>query len=176
MKKYFITVLFVGSLSSASALTCTDLPKNLTKGAESSPTLLLQNFLFDKGYLKAKPNGYYGSDTVIAVKAYQKSIGLSQAGSVGPGTRAAIKKESCPSTTTATTLKVLPLKTSTTTVTLSNSGASKNSSKLASELVVITKNYQGVLFDEIPNDYDFKMINGKPAWTMKDGKKKGVVC
>lgn len=95
MKKIVVVVFCYFSIATVSALTCTDLPKNLSKGMENSEVLKLQNFLFDKGYLKAKPNGYYGVGTVAAVKAYQKSVFLSQVGVVGIGTRGMIKKESC---------------------------------------------------------------------------------
>lgn len=83
------------SFSSASALSCVDLSKNISRYQENSSVLLLQNFLFDKGFLKAKPNGYFGAGTFAAVKAYQKSVGLEQFGGVGPGTRQMIKKETC---------------------------------------------------------------------------------
>jgi hypothetical protein len=55
----------------------------------------LQKFLFEKGFLKANPNGYYGVGTFAAVKAYQKSAGITTNGVTGPATRAAIKSESC---------------------------------------------------------------------------------
>jgi hypothetical protein len=99
MKKIIFSLAVLLSISYASAASCVDLKSVLSRGAENSRVLSLQNFLFDKGYLKAKPNGYFGGGTFAAVKAYQKSIGLEQAGSVGPGTRAAIRKETCGVTT-----------------------------------------------------------------------------
>jgi hypothetical protein len=90
-----ISLNIFSNLVSVQASTCVDLQSVLAKGAENSKVLSLQNFLFDKGYLKAKPNGYFGVGTFAAVKAYQKSLGLAQVGSVGPGTRAAIKRDSC---------------------------------------------------------------------------------
>jgi peptidoglycan hydrolase-like protein with peptidoglycan-binding domain len=74
---------------------CTDIGVNLYKGLETSSVLKLQNFLYGKGHLKAKPNGYYGPGTMAAVKAYQKSVGITQTGSVATLTRARIKKDSC---------------------------------------------------------------------------------
>lgn len=86
----------------AHAYSCVDLgTSNLTRGSESKNVLMLQQFLYAKGLLSATPNGYFGNATFSAVKAYQKSIGLSQVGNTGPATRAALKKESC--TTTQTT-------------------------------------------------------------------------
>lgn len=95
MKKIICSLIVLLSVSYVSAAQCVDLQSMLSKGAENAKVLSLQNFLFEKGYLKAKPNGYFGGGTVAAVKAYQKSLGFEQAGSVGPGTRAAIKKATC---------------------------------------------------------------------------------
>ena len=108
MKKITTVLAFALGISYASALTCTDLPKNLFRYQETSSVLMAQKFLFEKGFLKAVPNGYFGAGTFGAVKAYQKSLGLEQVGGIGPATRAAIKKESCgtgssSSTKTATT-------------------------------------------------------------------------
>lgn len=96
MKKILVAIaVMMLSVSSLSAASCVDLPKNVARYQESPSVLMLQNFLFEKGHLKAKPNGYFGAGTFNAVKAYQKSISLEQVGNVGPGTRAAIKKASC---------------------------------------------------------------------------------
>ncbi len=99
MKKIIFCALFIVTAVSASAQAtstiCVDLSVNLVRGAESNNVLKLQNFLFAKGLLKATPNGYFGPGTLAAVKAYQKSVGLSQVGNTGPMTRAAIKKDSC---------------------------------------------------------------------------------
>lgn len=102
MKKSIAVLLLLAGISYASAGTCVDLTKNVSRYQENSSVLSLQNFLFEKGYLKATPNGYYGAGTFAAVKAYQKSLGLEQVGNVGPGTRAAIKKASCGSTASQT--------------------------------------------------------------------------
>ncbi len=96
MKKIVLLIAtLLATLSYASAYTCTDLQKNVARTQESSSVLALQNFLFEKGYLKATPNGYFGVGTFAAVKMYQKSLGVEQVGSTGPFTRAAIKKETC---------------------------------------------------------------------------------
>lgn len=95
MKKILIISLAFISLQFTYAGVCVDITKNLARGQESSLVLSLQNFLFSKNLLKATPNGYFGPATFAAVKAYQKSTSLSQVGNVGPGTRAAIKKETC---------------------------------------------------------------------------------
>lgn len=96
MKKIIISSLvFVFGVTQIHAASCTDLSKSIFRNQESSSVLALQNFLFEKGYLKATPNGYFGNGTFAAVKLYQKGLGFEQVGIVGPATRAAIKKATC---------------------------------------------------------------------------------
>lgn len=87
-------------ISYASAASCTDITVGLARFQESSSVYKYQQFLAGKGYLKATPNGYFGLQTLAATKQYQISIGLSPVGTVGPMTRAAIKKETCGGVTT----------------------------------------------------------------------------
>lgn len=87
--------MLLGISYAGAATSCTDISANLFRFQESVNVLAFQNFLFDKGFLKAKPNGYFGNQTFAAVKLYQQSKGLSAVGNVGPLTRATIKKESC---------------------------------------------------------------------------------
>jgi peptidoglycan hydrolase-like protein with peptidoglycan-binding domain len=96
MKKSILAFIFISTISSSLAATsCLDFSTNLSRGSESNTVLAIQNFLQVKGFLKVAPNGYFGPSTLTAVKAYQKSKGLPQVGNTGPGTRAAIKKDSC---------------------------------------------------------------------------------
>ena len=95
MKKITLALVTLLTISSAFAMPCVDLKSSLTKGSESAAVLSIQNYLFEKGFLTVKPNGYFGGGTVAAVKAYQNSIGLSSVGSVGPATRRALKNETC---------------------------------------------------------------------------------
>lgn len=62
--------------------------KNLSLGTTGEQVKLLQTLLAQQGYLKANATGYYGKLTREAVKAFQRSHGLSPVGSVGPRTRA----------------------------------------------------------------------------------------
>lgn len=71
---------------------------NLKFGMNNNQVLELQNFLKDRGYLKAAPNGNFGPATLSAVKALQKANGLPQVGQVGPATRAIVNKSSNTST------------------------------------------------------------------------------
>lgn len=105
MKKYlaFVFVLFLlSSTAFAQTISCTDITVNLVKGSQSAQVYKLQNFLYAKGYLKAKPNGYFGVGTFNALKAYQKNNGLLSVGSAGSVTRALIKKQSCGTGDTST--------------------------------------------------------------------------
>ena len=114
MKKIAFTIVLIMSVScvyAVSTSTCVDLQKTLVSGSESSEVLLLQNFLMQKGILKATPNGYFGPATLSAVKSYQKSVGIFAGGAAAPLTRAAIKKETCTNLTPAPN-KVLPKSTS----------------------------------------------------------------
>jgi hypothetical protein len=113
MRKLFIVSLLFPcffSVLSVSALVCTDLQVNLKKGSESKSVLALQNFLFEKKFLTAKPNGYFGGGTEKAVQAYQASLGIPASGAVFAMTRGAIKKDSCSTTTkiVTTTTKSTP--------------------------------------------------------------------
>lgn len=74
---------------------CTDLSRDMHRGAESSAVLSLQKFLVSKGLLHEEPTAFYGDLTVGAVKAYQKSVGLPETGMVYEFTRNAIQKETC---------------------------------------------------------------------------------
>ncbi len=64
----------------------------LSLGDSGDEVLLLQKRLVTDGFLSATPNGHFGPATQTALKAYQKKNGLSQAGVVGPATRALLNK------------------------------------------------------------------------------------
>ncbi len=113
MQKTILTILFVVSLfipqfsfaqtesEGEMVNTCVQLTSaRLTRGYYDAQTdgqvSLLQDFLIEKGLLNTStggPTGYYGNQTTLAVKAYQASRGISQVGTVGPMTKAAIALE-----------------------------------------------------------------------------------
>jgi hypothetical protein len=64
----------------------------LSSGMRGSEVLKLQKRLELEEYLTVTPNGYFGTATLAAVKAYQRAHGLSPLGIVGPGTRAELNK------------------------------------------------------------------------------------
>ena len=76
--------------------------------------MALQTFLENKGFLTIPSGiakGYFGGLTRVAVRAYQKSMGISQTGYVGPITRAALNGDvlvpaaiAAPSTTPSATV------------------------------------------------------------------------
>ncbi len=91
---------------------CVDLKNNMSYRSRDARTnnevSLLQNFLIDQGYLSGESTGYYGTATRSAVRKFQSTAKLAGAknlgfGSVGPKSRAEIKKMTCSGATTATT-------------------------------------------------------------------------
>ncbi len=137
MKKILLSIIFVLSTSSVYAGGCLDLQTNLSKGDESDRVLSLQNFLLEKGFLKAKPNGYFGPGTINAVKLYQKSVGLSSSGAVFPLTRASIKKDTCGNTasvTSQTSNTTFPKNTTNTTVSATSTATSTNNTSQSPRL------------------------------------------
>ena len=95
MKKVNILFAFLLSFHYVSASTCIDLSENIFRYQENDTVRIVQDFLYEKGYLKAIPNGYFGPGTFAAVKEYQTANGISATGVIGPLTRAALKSASC---------------------------------------------------------------------------------
>lgn len=84
----------------ASSNSCVYLTSPQSLGSSDTTTggqvSILQRFLINKGFLSTStgnPTGYYGVQTVAAVKAYQASVGVSLTGSVGPLTRIAVARD-----------------------------------------------------------------------------------
>lgn len=109
MKKVFclsacvIILTFVFTLPVFAKTSCTILTKNLSYGSTNSSSgsqvTSLQNFLYSAGYLSTPATGRYGDLTVASVKKFQTAKGISAIGTVGPQTRVAIQKVSCPIST-----------------------------------------------------------------------------
>ena len=79
-----------------SNVSCTNLPHNFNRGAESEDVKNLQNFLSSKNLLsKEYITGVYRDKTIEAVKDYQASKGLPTTGMVYDFTRKAIEEETC---------------------------------------------------------------------------------
>jgi streptogramin lyase len=140
LKGLFVSASIIFATSSVSAMTCTNLTKSLSKGSENSEVLTLQQFLFDGGYLTAKPNGYFGAGTAAAVKKFQIANGMSPVGSVGAGTRGKLKDVSCDKS--SSTVMSTSIKTE-------NPQVVKNDSGLVSYKV--TGGAANIVFDSITN-------------------------
>lgn len=78
---------------------CINLSNNLKYSSQDAKTngevTKLQNFLRTQGYLSSESSGYYGWQTVNAVKKFQKAYGIEAVGYLGSTTRAKIKSISC---------------------------------------------------------------------------------
>lgn len=101
-----VYIFFIFTTSPVSAITCTNLTKTLSKYSENSEVLMLQQFLFDGGYLIVKPNGYFGENTKKAVVTFQKNQKITGTGTVGPLTRVKIKEMSCIATSSSVEKKI----------------------------------------------------------------------
>jgi peptidoglycan hydrolase-like protein with peptidoglycan-binding domain len=85
---------------SAPANTCAFISKDLDykawdENSDVKDVTTLQQFLKTKGYLDADATGYYGMQTMAAVRSFQKANGLTSDGLVGFSTRSKIKALSC---------------------------------------------------------------------------------
>jgi len=69
--------------------------KNIKAGSRNEDVKSLQEKLFEKGYLKTKPTGYFGDITLKAVKKYQKNNGVEETGFVGEKTRRILRNNFC---------------------------------------------------------------------------------
>ena len=74
---------------------CIDIQKSPLRYKKSDDMMLIQKFLKSKGLFEGETTGYFGSLTNKAIKAYQVQSSLSSTGTVGPLTRAVLKKDTC---------------------------------------------------------------------------------
>lgn len=66
--------------------------RSLSLGAQGEDVTNLQRMLRDAGFFNGEPTGFYGQETLVAVKAYQLSRSLPSVGVVGPQTMAELNK------------------------------------------------------------------------------------
>ncbi|MEI6304550.1 MAG: peptidoglycan-binding domain-containing protein [Candidatus Taylorbacteria bacterium] len=85
----------------SSQSSCTNLTSDLRFSTTNSDVTTLQNYLNVTGYMTVEATGYFGNVTLNAVKSYQTAHSLDSTGFVGPLTRAAIQRESCGTTSGA---------------------------------------------------------------------------
>ncbi len=96
----FVTVAFAETIASSPIYSCNIFLNNIKIGSRNEDVRLLQQKLFDKGYLKVNPTGYFGSMTLNAVKKYQKDNGVNNTGFVGEKTRGILRNHFCNVSTT----------------------------------------------------------------------------
>ncbi len=94
--KYLLVIICSTFFTShVSAVTYTNITKNLSRNSKNAEVFKLQQFLYDKGYLASSPTGFFGVATVKAVNQFQIDNKISQTGSIGPKTRSKIQELSC---------------------------------------------------------------------------------
>ena len=80
-----------GTTSATPAYSALTLTRGLKQGYSGPDVSALQQFLKDKGfYTYPEITGYYGTSTMEAVAAFQRTQGIPPLGGVGPQTRAAL--------------------------------------------------------------------------------------
>jgi len=76
-------------------VSCVDIKEDIIYKMNGENVLGLQTFFYNTGYLNSEPTGYFGNDTLNAVKKFQKANSISSIGNVGPATRAVIRNQTC---------------------------------------------------------------------------------
>lgn len=168
MKKLLILLALVPGMAVASIDT------NLSYKMTSPDVTELQDFLHDKGLLAVNPTGYFGLQTLRAVKNYQLSVGITNTGYVGKLTRASINaeldKEVSTSTEEGTTTPVIiaPITKSPIPVIIVQPATQPTTSTSAPSPVIITaqpKPMPTFTISDIVSTLTNKPNTGKYTWT-----------
>ncbi|MEI6352335.1 MAG: peptidoglycan-binding domain-containing protein [Candidatus Nomurabacteria bacterium] len=167
----FVFLIGFGVNYSHAQSACINLTSNLKVGSVDTNTggdvTQLQNFLYQKGYLKNSPTGYFGSMTKKAISSYQKSVGLSSYGNLGNLTKKSIYNDSC-QTASKGSLPVIAkpgdIPTAVEVATTTSNTASSTNSNSSSSVVIFTQNNNEIYQQGSPI---------KISWT--GGKNKVVV-
>jgi hypothetical protein len=124
--------------------TCINLASNLKQGNRNADVTILQNFLKEKGYLNVSATGFFGGQTLKAVKNFQKDNNINSTGLVGPLTRDFINKLTCVNNTSTTT-------ETNTTATTENNTSTTNTGTTNTETTTIGTNETNttVAIDEV---------------------------
>lgn len=93
-------ILMSGTTESVSAqamnTVCAPFNQNLGYGFRGNDVYRLQQVLISQGKLaNGNATGYYGSQTILGVKRFQSTYGISTTGFVGPQTRSALYSVTC---------------------------------------------------------------------------------
>lgn len=91
------SLLIMGDTVFAVENSCVNLSQTLRYGGlqRKEDVVVLQNFLYSKGYISTSATGYFGKLTESALKKFQKDNSIDQNGIAGPLTRAKIKNITC---------------------------------------------------------------------------------
>lgn len=68
------------------------LTQKLYLGVRSTEVQILEQFLYDRGYLTIAPDTYFGTATLAAVRIFQRAYGLTPDGVVGQRTRSVLNQ------------------------------------------------------------------------------------
>jgi len=82
-----LTVILTSAIFMGTAFAAASRSQVLMRGDKDEWVTQLQQALHEKGYLKQKPTGYFGTDTQAAVMAFQKDGKIVVDGKAGPITR-----------------------------------------------------------------------------------------
>lgn len=126
--------------------TTTTAARALKQGMSGDRVAELQRRLIELGYMDAKATGYFGNQTVAAVKAFQRNVSLTPDGIAGKATMEKLFADNAPKMTTATaattttTTTVAPTTTTTTAAptTTSSAAADTTTATAASQSAVTT--------------------------------------
>ena len=162
------------------SITTSVLRFKMTDATTNGDVSYIQDFLISKGFLSGSPTGYYERLTVTAVKAYQRSIGVSQTGNVGPLTKNYIEKETCGEDgTQARTSTPDPVSRSTPSQALESSLEVISAPKIS--LQYDNSGKESVLVGQTTikitagqNGLDYNLLNGVPSLFYFSGSSRGT--
>ena len=87
----FTTLPTATGTNASSPVSASVITQRLTLGSRSSQVLILETYLAEHGFMsKTYVDTYFGTTTVVAIKSFQRTHGLTVDGRVGPMTRNAI--------------------------------------------------------------------------------------
>lgn len=152
--------------------TTTAAANNLLKlGMSGDKVIRLQTRLKELGYLKAKVTGYYGEQTVMAVRMFQKQVGLSPDGVAGEKTQELLFAQDAPtrssSTKTTTTTTTTTAATTTTTTKQGEKTTTTKSTTTASTASTTTTTTPEQYYASLYSELEFGM-RGKAVESLID--------
>lgn len=127
--------------------------KLLKLGMSGDKVKELQTRLKELGYLKANITGYYGEQTVMAVRMFQKQVGLSPDGVAGEKTQELLFAANAPTrssaTSTTTTTTTTAAKTTTTKTGAASTTTTTTKSTVSTTTTTSVEQYYASLYSEL---------------------------